>query len=246
MSKEIIKAPRSNNNILSPTTENTFDHQKIKLKFNGSCLIQDQVTYTPQTIVNIYIVYEITKKNYISDYPTLKNCLFGSVKLTKNLDIDKYKYSGYGIAFDRKGEFSFGNGFGQNVIIFGADLNSSSHANNKENNNLILGKDFVQGINGTKIYAEKLYSINFTKTNTKFCISLHYNRSNSYLFVNGTEIHKFKTKDSEIIAAPICLGNISRDFSVDNMKKTGLNGYVYNFSVDCDSNANDKILDISI
>ena len=68
--------------------------------------------------------------------------------------------------------------------------------------------------------------------------------SNSYLFVNGTEIHKFKTKDSEIIAAPICLGNISRDFSVDNMKKTGLNGYVYDFSVDYDFIANDKILDI--
>ena len=73
---------------------------------------------------------------------------------------------------------------------------------------------------------------------------MHYNRSTSYLSVNGTEIHKFKTKDSEIIAAPICLGNISRDFSVDNMKKTRLNGYVYDFSVDYDFIANDKILDI--
>ena len=58
VSKEIIKAPRSSNNILSPTTERTLDHQKIKLKFNGSCLVQDQITYTLQTIVNIYIVYE--------------------------------------------------------------------------------------------------------------------------------------------------------------------------------------------
>ena len=73
---------------------------------------------------------------------------------------------------------------------------------------------------------------------------MHYNGSNSYLFVNGTEIHKFKTKDSEIIAAPICLGKISRDVSVKNMKKTGLNGYVYDFSVDYDPIANDKILDI--
>ena len=64
------------------------------------------------------------------------------------------------------------------------------------------------------------------------------------MVINGTEIHKFKTKDSEIIAALICLGNISRDFSVDNMKKTGLNGYVYDFSVDYDAIANDKILDI--
>ena len=86
-------------------------------------------------------------------------------------------------------------------------------------------------------------SINFTKTNTKFCLSLDYNGSNSYLFVNGTEIHQF-SKGSKIIAAPICLGNISRDFSVDNMKKTGLNGYVCDFSVDYDFIANDKILDI--
>ena len=125
VSKETIKAPRSNNNILSPTAESTFDHQKMKRKFNGSCLIQDKITYTPQTIVNIYIVYETTKNNYISDYASLENCLFGSVKLTKNPDIDKYKYSGYGIGFDRKGEFSFSNGFGQNIIIFGADMSSS-------------------------------------------------------------------------------------------------------------------------
>ena len=84
VSKEIIKVPRSNNKILSPITENTFGPKKIKLKFNESCLIQDQTTYRPQTIVNIYIVYEITKQNSTSDYPALANCLFDSVKLTKN------------------------------------------------------------------------------------------------------------------------------------------------------------------
>ena len=89
-----------------------------------------------------------------------------------------------------------------------------------------------------------MYSIDFTKTNTKFCLSLHYNGSNSYPFVNGTEIHKFKTKNSEIIAAPICLGNISRDFTVDNIKKIALNGYVHDFSVDYNAIANNKILDI--
>ena len=208
VSKGVIKVPRPR----SPTTENTLPYQKIKLKFNGSCLIQDQIIYTPQTTVNIYIVYEITKNNYISDYPALENCLFGSVKLTKNRDIDKYKYSGYGIGFDRKGEFLFDNGFGQNVITFGADMSSSVHVSNKTKNILVLGKDFTQGLDRIAIYAEKVYSINFTKTNTKFCLSLHYNLSNKYLFVNGTEINKFKTKDSEIIAAPICLGNISREF----------------------------------
>ena len=73
---------------------------------------------------------------------------------------------------------------------------------------------------------------------------MHYNGANSYLFVNGTEIVKFKAKDSEIKAYSLCLGNISKDFSVDNMKKTGLNGYVYDFSVDYDAIAVADILDI--
>ena len=78
----------------------------------------------------------------------------------------------------------------------------------------------------------------------KSCLSLHYNGANSYLFVNGTEIYKFKAKDSDIVASPLCLGNISKDFYVDNMKKTGLNGYVYDFSVDYDAIAVDDILGI--
>ena len=70
-------------------------------------------------------------------------------------------------------------------------MSSSVHANNKMNI-LVLGKDFTQGINDTTIYAEKTCSINFTKTKVKFCLSLHYNSDNSYLFVNGTEICKSK------------------------------------------------------
>ena len=114
-------------------------------------------------------------------------------------------------------EFSFINRLGRNCIILGADMSSSSHANNKKKNILVLVKNFVQGVNGTTIYAEKLYSINFTEKNEKFCLRLHYNGANSYLFVNGTEIHKSKAKDFEIVASPFCLGNISKDFSVDNM-----------------------------
>ena len=106
---------------------------------------QNKVTYNNGKIVNIYFVYEISKNYSISSYPTLENCLFGAVSLTKNADIDKYKYSGYGIGFDRHGEFSFGNGLGKNCITFGAHLSSSSHANNKKNDILCLGKDFVQG-----------------------------------------------------------------------------------------------------
>ena len=123
-------------------------------------------------------------------------------------------------------------------------MSSSVHTNNRTKSILVLGKDFIQGLDNTTIYAEKLYSINSTKTNTKFCLGLHYNGENSYLFVNGTEIIKFKAKDSEIVANSLCLGNISKDFSVDNMKKAGLNRYVYDFSVDYDAIAVDDIIDI--
>ena len=73
---------------------------------------------------------------------------------------------------------------------------------------------------------------------------MHYNGTNSYLFVNSTEIIKFKAKYSEITATPLCLGNISKDWSVDNLKDTGLNGYVHDFSVDYDATAVDDIKDI--
>ena len=89
-----------------------------------------------------------------------------------------------------------------------------------------------------------MYSINFTLAKKKFYLSLHYNWASSYLFVNGTEIYKFKAKDSEILVGPICLGNISKDWSVDNMKKTGFTGYVYDFSVDYESIAVDDIKNI--
>ena len=94
---------------------------------------QNKITYSHEKIVNIYIVYEINKKdNTIISDPTLEKCLFGAVTLTKNTDIDKYGYSGYGIGFDRKGSFSFSGGvYGQNVLIFGVDMSFSAHIDNK-------------------------------------------------------------------------------------------------------------------
>ena len=92
--------------------------------------------------------------------------------------------------------------------------------------------------------AEKMYSINFSATKKKFCSSLHYNIANRYLFVNGKEIIKFKAKGSEIVVNPSCLGNISEDFSANNMKKAGLHGSIFYFSVDYDDIAVDNILDI--
>ena len=84
-----------------------------------------------QKIVTIYIVYELGASSSNINDPTLKNCLFGAVTLTKNIDIDKYGYSGYGIGFDRRGKFSFpGGGYGQNVLIFGVDMSFSAHIDN--------------------------------------------------------------------------------------------------------------------
>ena len=83
-------------------------------------------------------------------------------------------------------------------------MNSSALVDNKKKDIFILGKGPTQGLEHT-LTAEKMYWISFTVTKSKFCLSLHYNGENSYLFVNGTEIHKFKAKDSEILAAPLCL-----------------------------------------
>ena len=147
---------------------------------------------------------------------------FSAVKLTKNADIDKYKYFGYGIRFDEEGTFSFcSGGFGCNVTIFGVDPSSSSADNNKKHIS-ILGEGLMQGLDGTTLTAQKMYSINFTKSRDKFCLSLHCNRANIYSFVSGKDIIKFKAKDFEIVATPLCLGNISKYFSVNNIKKTGL------------------------
>ena len=138
---------------------------KTQVEFNGSCLKQDKVTFNHGEVVNIYTVCETSRNINISEYPTLENCLLGAVSLTKNVDIDKYKYSEYGIGFDRHGSFSLpGTGLGRNVIIFGADTSSSTKIDNKK------------------------------------------------------KIFWFWVK-------------ISKDWSVDNMKKTGFNGYVYNFTI---------------
>ena len=134
-------------------------------------------------------------------------------------------------------------GFGQNILIFVVDMSSSAHIDNKKKDILVFGKGPTQGLEHT-LTAEKMYSINFTVTKKKFCLSLHYNGANSYLFVNGTEIYKFKAKDSEIVTSPLCLGNISKDWSADNMKKNGFTGYVYDFSSDYDAITVDDNQDI--
>ena len=147
------------------------------------------------------------------------------------------------IGFDRRSSFSFpSGGFGQNVLIFGADMSTSTHIDNKKKDILVLGRVPTQGLEST-LTAEKMYSINFTVTKKKFCLSLHYNGGKSCLFDNGTEIIKFKAKDSAI-TSPLCLGNISKDWSTDNMKKTGLTGYLCDFSADYNAVTVDDIKNI--
>ena len=131
LSDEKINSIKTPNHSITPNLD--YYGTKTRVEFNGSCLKQDSVTFNHGKVVNIYIVYEISKSINISDYPTLENWLFGAVSLTKNADIDKYKYSGYGIGFDRKGSFSFpGTGLGRNVIIFGVDMSSSTKFDNKK------------------------------------------------------------------------------------------------------------------
>ena len=123
-------------------------------------------------------------------------------------------------------------------------MNSFIHIDNKKKDILILGLGPTQGLGEDSLTAEKMYSINFTVIKKKFSLSLHYNGANSYLFVNDTEIYKFKAKDSKNVPGPLCLGNISKDWSLDNMKRTGFTGYVYDFSADYDTTAVDDIKNI--
>ena len=88
-----------------------------------------------------------------------------------------------------------------------------------------------------------MYSINFSVTRRKFCLILHYNGDNSYLFVNGKKMIKFTAKDSEIVANLLCLGTISKDFSESNMKKIGLYGSIYEFGIDHKVVGEDDILE---
>ena len=89
-------------------------------------------------------------------------------------------------------------------------MSSSIHIDKKKKDILILGRGPTQGLE-SNLTAEKMYSIHCTEKNKKFCLSSHYNETNSYLFVNDTEIQKFKAKDSKAVATPLCLGNISKD-----------------------------------
>ena len=161
-----------------------------------------------KNVVNIYIVYKLDPIALSKDSTfTIQNVLIGAMQITKNANTSKYNYKGYGICFDESEQFSHTiteNGrahttLARNVIIFGVDMSFSKHANNKANNIYVMGKDYVQKTNNTTIYAEKMYYRNFTYLGKKFVLSLLYNGDDSYLFVNGRQELKFKTKTDQLI-----------------------------------------------
>ena len=154
-------------------------------------------------------------------------------------------YSGSGIAFDGKGEWSFDNDTARNFLTFGFDDSSSSHADNLKNNFLVLGEGDTFSINGSFGEPEKTFSINFGKRNTKFCMSLHYNADNSYLFANGKEIFNFKADNKNAnFPTQFCLGSISNGFSATESREVSLIGKMDDFSFNYNSIDKSDILKI--
>ena len=191
--------------------------------------------------INIYCVYKLDPIASSRDTTlTIQNALFGAMQVTKNADTSKYDYEGYGICFDEGGQFGHTiaeGGFAhttnaRNVLIFGVDMSFSVHATNRANHIYVMGKEFVQGINDTTIYAEENFYRNFTDPGKKFKLSLHYNGNNSYLFVNGRQELKFKCKTDQLVKEKLRLGNLSDQWTTSESEKTGLYGNIYDFVVD--------------
>ena len=158
------------------------------------------------------------------------NDLFRSVEKIKNTDPYKCKYSGYGKGVDSRSEISFIDGIaGKNVMFFGADMNSSVDIDNKNKIILILGDRPTQWLDDATLIAEAKYPIDFTQSRKRSVWTLNYNGSNSLLFVNAIKIYQFKAKGSKIKDYALCLGNISKDFTINNMKKVRLKESVKSF-----------------
>ena len=175
---------------------------RMHVSLSGNHFQQNKVIIpNNNNVINIYCVYKIDPiASARDDTFTIQNALFGAVEITKNADTSKYNYKEYGICFDEGRTFSKGNiNNGRNVLIFDVDESSLVHANNKANNIYVMGDLFVQGINDTTLYAEKVYSQNFSQASKKFVLSLHYNGDNSYLFVNGKQELKFKCRTEHLV-----------------------------------------------
>ena len=180
------------------------------INFKPHCLINN--LYIPKKVINLYIPYTLGPqlRNLNTDF-TLGNCLFGSVKLTKNSDLDNYKYSAYGIDLILVQNFHcLSVPWEKMSLFFEADMSSSVKD---------LGEGPTYALDDTTLTEEAKYPNNFIQSGKRFVLSLHYNGNNSFSFVNATKLYQFKAKNSEIKVYSPCLGNISNDFTINNMKK---------------------------
>ena len=169
------------------------DNEETYVYLQGSHFQQNNVIIPNNiNVINIYVVCKLDPTASVRDTTfTIQNALFGAMQIAKNAYTSKYDYKGYGICFDESEQFTHvrkeGNfnhtALARNVIIFGVDMSFSKHANNKANNIYVMGKDYVQKINDTTIYAEKMYYRNFTDPGHKFVLRLHYNGDDSYIFI---------------------------------------------------------------
>ena len=199
--------PVQNIKVSSPNIKN--DSKGLHVFFNGSNYLHQDIIAIPNNVINIYCVYELDPIDFFF-------CFDESEEFTHVRNEDNFNHTSSA----------------RNVMIFGADMSFSKHANNKANNIYVMGKDYIQKINDTTIYTEKMFYRKLTDPGHKFILSLHYNGDDSYLFVNGREELKFKAKTDQIINNQLCLGNLSFDWTKDESKKTSLYGNIYDFVVD--------------
>ena len=237
---------RSNTNALASSKNdlpNLKNDGRMHVYLSGNHFQQNKVIIpNNNNAINIYCVYKLDPIASSRDTSfTIQNALFGAMEITKSAtDSSKNNYKGYGICFDERSEFEHTiteGGFAhttdaRNVSIFGADMSFSVHKSNKANHIYLMGKGFTQGINGTKICAEKNFYRNFTDHGKKFVLSLHYNGDDSYLFVNGRQELMFKCKTDQLVKEKLCIGNLSDQWTTSESKKVGLYGSIYDFVVD--------------
>ena len=235
----------SNMNAVGDTSGNSPDLKidgRMRVYLSGNYFKQDK-TLIPnnKNAINIYCVYKLDPIASSRDTTfTIQNALFGAIQITKNADTSKYDYKGYGICFGERSQFGdtiTEGGFAhttnaKNVLIFGADMSFSVHKTNRENHIYVMGDGLTQGIHDTTLYVEKNFYRNFTDPGKKFMLSLHYNGDDSYLFVNGRQELKFKTKSDQLIKEKLCIGNLSDQWTTSESEKTGLYGNIYDFVVD--------------
>ena len=223
--------------LIAPNIKN--DGKGLHVFFSGNYFQQDIIAI-PNNVINIYCVYELDLIDFSRNNEfAIQNALLGAIEITKNANTSKYKYKGYDICFDESEtsshvriEDNFNHTtLARNVIIFGADMSFSKHANNKANNIYVMGKDYIQKINDTTIYAEKMFYRNFTDLGKKLILILHYNGDNGCLFVNDREELTLKTKTNQIINKNLYLGNLSHDWTKDQSTKTSLYVNIYDFVV---------------